>query len=98
MKLGNSLAGGSALPRWFDAVLWCAFLVIMSWANVGPSPAQAAEIAVAPEIQAVLDSIDRSPADRETDRRRRPGETLHFLRREVGHGGARHRHRARLHR
>ena len=79
MKLRKLLALQTALPRRLELVLWCALLAAMAWTSAALRPAQAAEIAVAPEIQAVLDSIDRSPTDRETDRRRRPGETLTFF-------------------
>lgn len=40
--------------------------------------ALAAEVVVPPEIQAIVDSPDRSQADRETDRRRHPAEMLAF--------------------
>ena len=40
--------------------------------------ASAADVVVSPEIQAVVDSPDRSQADRETDKRRHPAELLAF--------------------
>jgi predicted methyltransferase len=54
-------------------------LAILSLAADGGGVAGAAEIVVAPEIQAILDSPDRNPKDRETDVRRHPGETLTFF-------------------
>jgi predicted methyltransferase len=45
----------------------------------GAHIALAAEIVVSPEIQAIVDSPDRSQADRETDRRRHPAELLAFI-------------------
>lgn len=41
--------------------------------------ALAADVVVPPEIQAIIDSPDRSQADRETDRRRHPAEMLTFF-------------------
>ena len=38
----------------------------------------AADVVVPPAIQAIVDSPDRSPADRETDKRRHPAELLAF--------------------
>jgi predicted methyltransferase len=40
--------------------------------------ALAADILVSPAIQAIVDSPDRSPADRETDKRRHPAQLLAF--------------------
>ncbi len=42
-------------------------------------PARAAEIVVTPEIQAIVDSPDRSEDDRETDQRREPAKMLAFF-------------------
>jgi predicted methyltransferase len=41
--------------------------------------ALSADVVVPPEIQAIVDSPDRTPADRETDRRRHPAEMLTFI-------------------
>jgi len=40
--------------------------------------ASATDVVVSPEIQAIVDSPDRSQADRETDKRRHPAELLTF--------------------
>src|SRR5882672_9214198 len=41
--------------------------------------ALSADVVVPPEIQAIIDSPDRTQADRETDRRRHPAEMLAFF-------------------
>jgi predicted methyltransferase len=41
--------------------------------------ALSADVTVPPEIQSIVDSPDRTQADRETDRRRHPAETLTFI-------------------
>ena len=45
----------------------------------GSRIALAADVVVSPEIQAIVDSPDRTQADRETDRRRHPAEMLAFI-------------------
>ena len=45
----------------------------------GPSAFPAADVVVPPAIQAIIDSPDRSEADRETDKRRHPAELLAFF-------------------
>jgi predicted methyltransferase len=56
-----------------------ALLTSLSFAPWGPSVARAAELVIPPEIQAVVDSPDRTQADRETDPRRHPAEMLTFF-------------------
>jgi predicted methyltransferase len=61
--------GRSCLVAAFSALCFAAY---------GSRITLAAE-AVPPEIQAIVDSPDRSQADRETDRRRHPAELLAFI-------------------
>lgn len=50
-------------------------VVLCGWI---PPQALAADISVPPAIQAIVDSPDRSQADRDTDKRRHPAELLTF--------------------
>ena len=45
----------------------------------GERTALSADVVVPPEIQAIVDSPDRTQADRDTDRRRHPAEMLTFI-------------------
>jgi len=56
--------------------LFAAFMGL--WTLNSAHTALAADVVVSPEIQAIVDSPDRSQADRETDRRRHPAEMLAF--------------------
>lgn len=64
--------------RRISAYLGIAALVACSLGAMDGRVATAAEVAVPPAIQAILDSPDRSAADRDTDKRRHPGELLAF--------------------
>ena len=56
-----------------------ALFVALYFAADGSRIALSADVVVPPEIQAIIDSPDRTQADRETDRRRHPAEMLAFL-------------------
>ena len=60
-----------------ERVLLVAALTGLCFAPGGS--ALAADVVVPPEIQAIVDSPDRSQADRETDQRRHPAEMLVFF-------------------
>ena len=64
-------------------VIAIALPVMLLFANANVS-AQAAEVAVTPAIQAIIDSPDRSDDDRETDQRREPAKMLAFFGVESG--------------
>jgi len=51
----------------------------LCWTLSSAQTALAADVVVPPEIQAIVDSPDRSQADRETDRRRHPAQMLAFF-------------------
>jgi len=55
------------------------FLVGALLFAAGQSAIPASDVVVPPEIQAIIDSPDRSDADRETDKRRHPAEMLAFF-------------------
>ena len=59
-------------------VLGTIALAGLSLCAVRGSATLAADVIVPPAIQAIVDSPDRSPADRETDKRRHPAELLAF--------------------
>jgi predicted methyltransferase len=63
---------GSLMAQTISATLLAAALIGICAA------ASAADVVVSPEIQAIVDSPDRSQADRETDKRRHPAELLAF--------------------
>lgn len=56
-----------------------ALLAGLCFAADGSRIALSADVVVPPEIQAIIDSPDRTQADRETDRRRHPAEMLAFF-------------------
>ena len=65
-------SGPAVIRKLFAAFVWL-------WTLSSAHTALAADVAVPPEIQAIVDSPDRSQADRETDRRRHPAEMLAFF-------------------
>jgi predicted methyltransferase len=56
-----------------------ALFVVLCFAAHGSRIALSADVVVPPEVQAIVDSPDRTQADRETDRRRHPAEMLAFF-------------------
>lgn len=76
---------GSALVRYRNPsrTSWLSWLLLafmaLCWTLTSVHAALAADAAVPPEIQAIVDSPDRSQADREMDRRRHPAEMLTFF-------------------
>src|SRR4249919_68472 len=65
-----------AMIRWLSVV---AILASLACAADGIPIALAAEAAIPPQIQAIVDSPDRTKADREMDPRRHPAEMLTFF-------------------
>jgi predicted methyltransferase len=67
-----------ALRRYEMHVLVAAALAVLCASTLRGGIALAADTAIPPEIQAIIDSPDRSQADRDTDKRRHPAELLAF--------------------
>ena len=68
-------SGGNPLLKRMVAVV----LPVLFLATGMPLQVRAGEIVVTPEIQAIVDSPDRSDDDRETDQRREPAKMLAFF-------------------
>ncbi len=66
-------------PAVITAPKLLALLAAIWWLALAHSALQAADVVVPRAIQSIVDSPDRSDADRETDQRRQPVKLLAFF-------------------